>query len=106
MTTKYKIALGFICMIAILIVVSVLGYRYMSATLAEFSEYRRQAQVNMAMPDAETSLFAVSTSANQFLASFNNDFLKTASNMHQSSQALHELAQMAQELNTVMGELK
>jgi methyl-accepting chemotaxis protein len=49
---------------------------------------------------------ATSEEIHQAVEEINKIVGETANNMHQSSQALRELAQMAQELNTVMGELK
>jgi methyl-accepting chemotaxis protein len=49
---------------------------------------------------------ATSEEINQAVEEISKIATETADGMRQSSQAVHELAQMAQELNTVMGELR
>ena len=78
MPTKYKIIFGFICMMAILVVVSVLGYRYLSLSLTAFNEYRRTAQVNVKLSDTEADYYVAGDNANRFLATYNNDFMEAA----------------------------
>ena len=78
MTTKYKIVLGFASMTIILAVVSVLGNRYMELALDNVTGFRRFAQANARLSDAEVAFSLARGNVYQFLSTYNAEYLKAA----------------------------
>ena len=67
MTTKHKIILGFVCMIAIMTAISILGYRSLDASLDGFTEYSKSARMNVRFSDAMADLNLAAMHINVFL---------------------------------------
>ena len=80
MTTKYRIILGFVCMMLILAVVSALGYRTLGESTDGLHTYARYSRMNVELSDALAAFNAASTDANLFLASRDEKFMRDALN--------------------------
>ncbi|MDR2696060.1 MAG: PAS domain-containing protein, partial [Deltaproteobacteria bacterium] len=78
MTTKNKIIVGFGCMIAIIAVISVMGYLTLDSSMAGYEEYRRYARLNVQYSDVLTSFNAAGIAANAYLDGYNDAHIKKA----------------------------
>ncbi|MCL1916484.1 MAG: methyl-accepting chemotaxis protein [Desulfovibrionaceae bacterium] len=78
MTTKYKIVMGFVSMIIIILAVSVIGYRHLAGAMFGISEYRRYTRMDVRTVDAVTALNAAGTGAGLYLAYYNDAFMISA----------------------------
>jgi hypothetical protein len=66
MTTKYKIIIGFVSILVILVVVALQGYLALDASQDGLQEYRRFARINAELGGAVSSLNAARASLNRF----------------------------------------
>ena len=80
MTTKHKIIAGFACMMTIIVVISVLGYRALDNSMSGFKEYSRLVGINVEFSDGLAEFTEASLSLNTFLANQNQDLVKNAKN--------------------------
>ncbi|MCL1889267.1 MAG: methyl-accepting chemotaxis protein, partial [Desulfovibrionaceae bacterium] len=78
MTTKYKIVMGFVSMIIIIMTVSVIGYKHLAGSTLGVSEFRRYARMNVRLSDALTNLNSAGTWTSLYLAYYNDAFMVSA----------------------------
>jgi methyl-accepting chemotaxis protein len=78
MTTKHKIILGFVSLMLILIVVSMLGYRILSESVHGYDEFSRYARMDVQTSDALADFNAAAAAMNRFLDGYNDAHIKTA----------------------------
>ena len=78
MTTKYKITAGFILMVLLLGIVSVLGYRSIQNASNGMTEFNRLASMNVATSDGVANVYASSSNTYLFLLTWDITFTKKA----------------------------
>ncbi|MDR2696062.1 MAG: methyl-accepting chemotaxis protein [Deltaproteobacteria bacterium] len=80
MTTKHKIMFGFGGMIAIIALISALGYSTLDDAVSGYQEYRRYARLNVWISDVLADFNAAGISMNLFLDGYNEAHIKAAQN--------------------------
>jgi methyl-accepting chemotaxis protein len=78
MTTKNKIILGFFFMIALLIVVSVLGYTKLQSSSESFLEYQRLSRLNVGTSELGAAVYHAGMNVYQFTDSRDPQFMDKA----------------------------
>ncbi|SBV91932.1 putative Methyl-accepting chemotaxis sensory transducer [uncultured delta proteobacterium] len=78
MTTKYRIIVGFVVMMALMGVTSFFGYKGLGDASSRFNDYRRYARVNVLLGEIATDMNAAGTQAYVFLISRDEKAAKAA----------------------------
>ncbi|MDR0238890.1 MAG: methyl-accepting chemotaxis protein [Deltaproteobacteria bacterium] len=78
MTTKVKIIIGFLLMVALMAGVAVFGYQRLQGSVDAFVEYERLSRLNVGTSDLTTTITSAATNINRFLDSRDSQFVDMA----------------------------
>ena len=93
MTTKVKIILGIVTMIALMAMLAVIGYRGLDTASSGFTEYRRLARLNVFSSDMQTSMSETLTALYKFATTEESSLLVDA------KKSLENVANLAGQAN-------
>ncbi len=78
MTTKFKIIFGFVLMIVLTAAMAVIGYVDIEKSSDGFTDYRRQARVNIYVSDMQTALARAVSNSYDFINSYDEKLMDEA----------------------------